>query len=208
MGKIFCTELVTVDAVEVKQSLCEVHPQVEIPEKLTQEPPCFAITTGVRLRSHTKNFTGFSIPQFRTNFNYNRIVTTFIDLIELVQLILFIDKTVNSWHSYDHEYIHIYKTFLYVRLYTYYRSFLLIRFAPSSMTSSNGNIFRVTGLCEGNPTIKGEFLSQRPVAQSFDAFFDLCLSKRLSKQSRRWWFETQSRSSWCHCNVNKDVNAK
>ena len=33
----------------------EVLPQVEIPEKWTQEPPCFAITIGVRLRSHTKN---------------------------------------------------------------------------------------------------------------------------------------------------------
>ena len=31
----------------------EVLPQVEIPEKWTQEPPCFAITIGVRLRSHT-----------------------------------------------------------------------------------------------------------------------------------------------------------
>ena len=31
----------------------EVMPQVEIPEKLTQGPPCFAITIGVRLRSHT-----------------------------------------------------------------------------------------------------------------------------------------------------------
>ena len=27
------------------------------------------------------------------------------------------------------------------------------------------------------------------------------LSKRLSKQSRGWWFETQSRSFWRHCNV-------
>ena len=33
----------------------EVLPQVEIPEKWTQEPPCFAITIGVRLRSHTKH---------------------------------------------------------------------------------------------------------------------------------------------------------
>ena len=32
---------------------CEVLPQVEIPEKWTQEPPCFVITIGVRLRSHT-----------------------------------------------------------------------------------------------------------------------------------------------------------
>ena len=31
----------------------EVIPQVEIPEKWTQEPPCFAITTGVRLSSQT-----------------------------------------------------------------------------------------------------------------------------------------------------------
>ena len=33
----------------------KVLPQVEIPEKWTQEPPCFAITTGVWFRSHTKN---------------------------------------------------------------------------------------------------------------------------------------------------------
>ena len=32
--------------------------------------------------------------------------------------------------------------------------------------------------------------AQRPVKQSFDAFFDLHLNKRLSKQSWGWWFET------------------
>ena len=37
-------------------------------------------------------------------------------------------------------------------------------------------------------------------AGSFDVFFDLRLSKRLSKQSRRWWFEMPSRSLWRHCN--------
>ena len=31
-------------------------------------------------------------------------------------------------------------------------------------------------------------------------FFDLRLNKRLSKQSRGWWFETLSRSLWRHCN--------
>ena len=53
----------------------------------------------------------------------------------------------------------------------------------SMMTSSNGNIFRVTGpLC-------GEFTGDRcippqgPVTRSFDVFFDLRLIKRLSKQS-------------------------
>ena len=33
-------------------------------------------------------------------------------------------------------------------------------------------------LCVGNSPVTGEFPSQRPVTQSFDVFFDLCLSKR------------------------------
>ena len=60
--------------------------------------------------------------------------------------------------------------------------------------------FRVTGhLCgkfTGDPT-------QRPLARSFDVFFDLRPNKRLSKQSRGWWFETASRSLWRHCNGDK-----
>ena len=51
------------------------------------------------------------------------------------------------------------------------------------MTSSNGNIFRVTGpLCAGNSPVPGEFPTPRPVTRSFDVFFDLCPNKRLSKQ--------------------------
>ena len=55
--------------------------------------------------------------------------------------------------------------------------------------------------CAGNSPITGEFPAQRPVTRSFGVFFDLRLNKRLSKQSRGWWFETQSRSLWRHCNV-------
>ena len=44
--------------------------------------------------------------------------------------------------------------------------------------------------CAGKSQITGEFPSQRPVTQSFDVFFDLRANKRLSKQSRRWRFET------------------
>ena len=72
------------------------------------------------------------------------------------------------------------------------------------MTSSNGNIFRVTGhLC-------GEFTGPRwiprtkaqgPVTPRFDVFFDLRLNKRLSKQSWGWWFETLSRPLWRHRNI-------
>ena len=63
------------------------------------------------------------------------------------------------------------------------------------MTSSNGGIFRVTGL------LCGEFTGpQRPVTRTFDIFFDMCLNKQLRKQSRRWLFETPSRPVWRHCN--------
>ena len=69
------------------------------------------------------------------------------------------------------------------------------------MTSSNGNIFRVTcPLCE-EFTGSGEFPAQRPVTRSFDVFFDLRLNKRLSKQSWGWWFQTPPWPLWRQCNA-------
>ena len=67
------------------------------------------------------------------------------------------------------------------------------------MTSSNENIFRVTGPLCGEFTGPGEFPAQRPVTRGFD----LRLNKRLSKQSWGWWFETLSWPLWRHCNVDK-----
>ena len=71
------------------------------------------------------------------------------------------------------------------------------------MTSSNGNIFRVTGpLC-------GEFTGLRwiPLTKASDAelwyFLDLCPNKRLSKQWWGWWFETLSCSLWRHSNGSR-----
>ena len=77
----------------------------------------------------------------------------------------------------------------------------------SMMTSSNGNIFRVTGpLC-------GEFTGHRwiPLTKASDVelwcFFDLRLNKRLSKQSWGWWLETPSCSLWRYCNGRgRDLN--
>ena len=66
------------------------------------------------------------------------------------------------------------------------------------MTSSNGNIFRVTSpLCESpvNSPHKGQWRG----ALMF--FFYLRLNKRLNKQSRSRWFETPSRPLWRYCNV-------
>ena len=72
------------------------------------------------------------------------------------------------------------------------------------MTSSNGNIFRVTGPLCGEFT--GEFPTQRPVTRSFDVFFDLHLNKRLSKQPWGWWFEMASWSLWRQCNEIVDFS--
>ena len=40
-------------------------------------------------------------------------------------------------------------------------------------------------ICAGNSPVTSEFPTQRPVAQSFDVFFDLRPNKRFSKQ--HWW---------------------
>ena len=68
------------------------------------------------------------------------------------------------------------------------------------MTSSNGNIFRVTGHLYGihwssvNSPHKGQWRGAL-------MFSLICASnKRLSKQSWGWWFETSSCSLWRHCN--------
>ena len=50
--------------------------------------------------------------------------------------------------------------------------------------------------------IPGEFPSQRPVTRSF-VFFDLRLTKPLSKHSWGWWFEKPSRPLWRQFNKEK-----
>ena len=70
-----------------------------------------------------------------------------------------------------------------------------------SMTSPNGNIFRVTGhLC-------GEFTGHRwiPRTKASAVFFDLRLNEWLRKQSWGWWCETQSRPLWRHSNGRQSL---
>ena len=68
------------------------------------------------------------------------------------------------------------------------------------MTSWNGNIFRRYSYLWGDLPATGEFPSRRSVTRSLNVSFDLRLNKRLSKQSRRRWFEMPSWSLWRHCN--------
>ena len=71
------------------------------------------------------------------------------------------------------------------------RAEILPRCPIFMMTSSNRNISALLAICA----------TQKPVTRIFDVFFDLHPNKRLSKQWRGWWFETQSCSLWRHCNV-------
>ena len=63
--------------------------------------------------------------------------------------------------------------------------------------------FRVTGRFCREFTGHQWIPLTKPVTRSFDVFFDLRLDKRLSIQSRGWWFETPSCSLWRHCNANR-----
>ena len=63
--------------------------------------------------------------------------------------------------------------------------------------------FALLFLCAGNSPVTSKFPSQRPVMQSFDVFFDLCLNKLFSKKLWGWWFETPSHSLWHHCNYDQ-----
>ena len=73
------------------------------------------------------------------------------------------------------------------------------------MTSSNGNIFRVTVPLWGNPPVTDGFPSKRPVTRNCDVFFDLRLNKWPCKQSKWRRFEMPSRSLWHHCNVMLNI---
>ena len=66
--------------------------------------------------------------------------------------------------------------------------YILDRNTHRIMTSSNGNVFCVTG------PLWREFSSRRPMALNLIVFFDLRPNKQLGKQSRRRWFETPSHS--------------
>ena len=80
----------------------------------------------------------------------------------------------------------------------------LIRYWNSALVviSIIGTFSALLALCVGNSPVTGEF--QLTKASDFYVFLDLCLNKRLSKQSLGWWFVTPSCSLWRHCNAHND----
>ena len=81
------------------------------------------------------------------------------------------------------------------------KTYLMLSHGYYMMTSSDRKSkSALLAFCEGNSPVTGEFPSQRPVTRILDVFFDPILSKRFSKPSRRWWFETPLHSLWSICN--------
>ena len=76
----------------------------------------------------------------------------------------------------------------------------LIRLTFHMMTSSNGNIFRVTSPLWGESTGHWWIPLTKASNAELDVIFHLRLNKRLRKQLRLQWFETPSRSLWRYCN--------
>ena len=70
------------------------------------------------------------------------------------------------------------------------QSYIKYHIAPCSRWRNQVETFSaLLALCAGNSPVTGEFPSQRPLTRNCDIFCDLCLNKRLSKQSWGWWFE-------------------
>ena len=70
----------------------------------------------------------------------------------------------------------------------------IVLIARFMMTSSNGAIFCITG------PLWGEFTGEFPHQGQWRGALMFYLNKHSSKQSRRRWFETPSRSLLHHCN--------
>ena len=68
------------------------------------------------------------------------------------------------------------------------------------ITSSNGNIFRVTCPLCGNSPVTGEFTSQRPMTRSFVVFLISAWTNGSVNNRDPRWFETPLHSLWRHCN--------
>ena len=90
-----------------------------------------------------------------------------------------------------------------ISLQTPYYSLLSIWFTCPWWRHQMETFSALLAICAGNSPVTSEFPSQRPVMRSFDVSFDLRLTKRLSKQSQGWWFETQLRPIRRHSNAKR-----
>ena len=120
------------------------------------------------------------------------------------RIVLHVDMISNCW---------IFVTYAYFLMWCYYETQHKYVFLYNPTWSMSYKMLEISwwrhqmetfsallAICAGNSPASGEFPAQRPVTRSFNVFFDLCLNKRLRKQSWGWWFETISHPLWRHCN--------
>ena len=72
------------------------------------------------------------------------------------------------------------------------------------MRSSNGNVFCVLALCEGNPPVTGGFPSQRPVMRMLDVFVDVRLNNDWANSQNAG--ELRRHGAHCVVSVMRNLN--
>ena len=100
---------------------------------------------------------------------------------------------------------------VYCKLFTWYVSRIYVinnQYNPCHDTCSVFMIFKSWWRHQVETSISHRWipLTHRPVTRNYEVFFDLRLNKRLSKQSRRRWFEMSLRSLWRHWRHCLDPN--
>ena len=111
----------------------------------------------------------FSLIYTWTNNWVNNETAVIWDVIGVIMMSLYIMSTLKMWSSIS-------------ALIMYSKCLKKPDFSKVLWCHQMETFSALLALCAGNSLVTSEFPSQRPVTQSFDAFFDPRLNKRLSKQ--------------------------
>ena len=111
-----------------------------------------------------------------------------------------------DFHIFSNFLLNCVLNFIFFQIFFFTVCWILVSYFAMSWWHHQMETFSaLLAICAGNSPASSEFPTQRPVTRSFDVFFDLCLNKRLRKQSWGWWFEMLSCPLWRHCNGEGDT---
>ena len=117
-------------------------------------------------------------PVPRKMFPFDDVIMSSVNVILSYRADDLATQAAQEWHCpvslriFKYQHLYIFKS-LWLSMYARVRFCLQVvtLLCSAMMTSSNGSLFRVTGLCARNSPVTGEFPAQRPVTRSFDVSF-------------------------------------
>ena len=141
-------------------------------------------------------------------WNYFKARIGHLSVPHVITYLVFADYSVVEYNSYSrHQFFYIIQQW-----YGDGRNFVNTRIhmakvclSGTMMTSSNGTFSALLPFVWGihRPPVKS--LHKGQWRAELCCFIWSALNKRLSKLSCDWWFETQSRPLWCHCNARRGL---